>query len=63
MGRRPGPGLNPQERGDVIPNPLALGEPSHFRAGRRSVERVASAMDLATLYISLHRKLERRIRH
>jgi hypothetical protein len=27
------------------------------------LERVASAMDLATLYISLHRKLERRIRH
>jgi len=27
------------------------------------LERVASAMNLATLYISLHRKLERRIRH
>jgi len=37
MGRRPGPGLNPPEQGDVIPNLPALGEPPPFRTGRRSV--------------------------
>jgi hypothetical protein len=30
------PGIEPSGRGDVIPNPLALEEPSPFRAGRRS---------------------------
>jgi putative transposase len=34
------PGIEPSERGDVIPNPLALREPSPFRAGRRSVASV-----------------------
>jgi len=30
------PGIEPSGRGDVIPNLLALGKPSHFRVGRRS---------------------------
>jgi len=30
------PGIEPSGRGNVILNLLALGEPSHFRAGRRS---------------------------
>jgi len=34
------PGIEPSGRGNVVPNLLALGEHSHFRAGRRSAKRM-----------------------
>gem|GEM_PF-1794308 len=40
------PGIEPSGRGDVIPNLPALGEPPHFRAGRRS-DATHSAFDIA----------------